>query len=280
MQGRSIGVVSLLGNEQAQYIFQFLEREIGLETILSLQITCGDARTFQGKERDIMLLSLVHDKKSSRTVSGRIYEQRYNVAASRARDRMYLFRSVQIEELKPTDLKAKLIHHFNQPFGNDPELVADLRNRCESSFEREVYDNLTSLGYKVMPQVPVGAYRIDLVVEGENDRRLAVECDGDKYHGPGQWIHDMRRQRVLERAGWTFWRCFASSFTMNNKTCMQDLVATLERMGIQPGATLGTKFGQYTEHRVIKPDLNDFQEEKGDDDTRRSEEHTSELQSH
>lgn len=259
MKGRSIGVVSLLGNEQAQYIFQLLEQEVGLETILSLQIACGDARTFQGKERDIMFLSLVHDKRTTQT-SGRIYEQRYNVAASRARDRMYLFRSVQIEELKPSDLKAKLINHFSQPFGNDPEEVADLRKRCESPFEREVFDSLTSLGYMVTPQVPLGAYRIDLVVEGENDRRLAVECDGDKYHGPGQWIHDMRRQRVLERAGWSFWRCFASSFTMDKKSCMNDLLLTLERIGIQPGVGSGMKLGQYTEHRVVKPDPTDFQQ--------------------
>ncbi len=256
-RSRSIGIVSLLGNEQAQHIFQLLEQEVGLETILALKIACGDAKTFQGKERDIMLLSLVHDKKTSRSVSGRTYEQRYNVAASRARERMYLFRSVQVEELQPHDLKAKLINHFNNPFGNDHEQVVDLRKLCESPFEREVYDSLTSLGYRVTPQVPVGAYRIDLVIEGENDRRLAVECDGDKYHGPGQWLQDMRRQRVLERAGWTFWRCFASSFAMNKKSCLQDLVATLERMGIQPGAAAGTKNGQYTEHRVIKPEMNE-----------------------
>ena len=38
-------------------------------------------------------------------------------------------------------------------------------------------------GYWVTPQVKVGQYRIDLVAEGHNDTRLAVECDGDRYHG-------------------------------------------------------------------------------------------------
>jgi len=260
MQGRSIGIVSLLGNEQAQYIFQLLEQEVGLETILSLQITCGNAKTFQGKERDIMFLSMVDDKRTSRTVSGRLYEQRYNVAASRARDRMYLYRSIQLEELNQNDLKAKLINHFNQPFRNNTDQVTDLRERCESPYEREVFDNLLSLGYRVTPQVPVGSYRIDLVVEGENDRRLAVECDGDKYHGPGQWIYDMRRQRVLERAGWSFWRCFASSFIMDKKSCIQDLIATLEKMGIQPGVISETKLSRFTEHRFITPNLNNFEQ--------------------
>jgi hypothetical protein len=82
----------------------------------------------------------------------------------------------------------------------------------------------------------VGAlgYRIDLVIEGAGDRRLAIECDGDKYHGPERWADDMRRQRVLERVGWRFWRCWASGFTLDPDACMADLFATLERLHIQP----------------------------------------------
>src|SRR3981081_454577 len=52
------------------------------------------------------------------------------------------------------------------------------------------------------------------------DRRLAVECDGDQYHGPERWADDMARQRVLERVGWRFWRCWASSFTIDPDGCM------------------------------------------------------------
>ena len=48
----------------------------------------------------------------------------------------------------------------------------------------------------MIPQVRVGRYRIDLVVEGQNDTRLAIECDGDRYHGLEQWMQDMQRQVV------------------------------------------------------------------------------------
>ena len=68
---------------------------------------------------------------------------------------------------------------------------------------------LTSRGYRVIPQVKTGAYRIDMVIEGVGDVRLAIECDGDEFHGPDRWAHDMNQQRVLERVGWVFWRCFA-----------------------------------------------------------------------
>jgi len=38
--------------------------------------------------------------------------------------------------------------------------------------------------YRVDTQVRVGTKRIDLLVEGADDRRLAIKCDGDAYHGP------------------------------------------------------------------------------------------------
>lgn len=45
--------------------------------------------------------------------------------------------------------------------------------------------------------------RIDLVIEG-NQAQLAVECDGDFWHGPEQDEKDSERQRMLERCGWQF----------------------------------------------------------------------------
>jgi superfamily I DNA and/or RNA helicase len=54
---RSIGVVSLIGAQQAHYIQGLLLERIGEEAFLRHQIACGDAATFQGKERDIMFIS-------------------------------------------------------------------------------------------------------------------------------------------------------------------------------------------------------------------------------
>jgi very-short-patch-repair endonuclease len=251
--GRSIGVVSLLGIEQAHRIFELVKEEIPAEEIVSRQITVGDARTFQGKERDIMFLSMVATPDQKTTSTAQMFEQRFNVAASRARDRMYLFRSVELQHLNKNDLKAKLIEHFQAPFHQDPVRVATLRELCESDFEREMFDVLTDAGYRVKPQVQVGGYRIDMVVEGDEDRRLAVECDGDKYHGPEQWGHDMARQRILERAGWSFWRCFGSSFNRDRKGTMDDLWETLRRMGIEPIGAAEVDLGRYTEHREVSP---------------------------
>jgi very-short-patch-repair endonuclease len=97
-----------------------------------------------------------------------------------------------------------------------------------------MFDVLTKQDYRVMPQVRTGGYRIDFVVEGIGGRRLAIECDGDKFYGPGQWHEDMVRQRVLERAGWTIWRCFAATFVRHREVVLQDLLQTLTNLGIEP----------------------------------------------
>jgi very-short-patch-repair endonuclease len=110
----------------------------------------------------------------------------------------------------------------------------ELIDRCESSFERDVCLHLLNNGYRVIPQVKTGAYRIDVVVEGANDTRLAIECDGDEFHGPDRWQHDMNRQRVLERAGWTFWRCFASTWSLRKEEVFGELVERMTAMGIEP----------------------------------------------
>src|SRR6201999_664690 len=178
---------------------------------------------------------MVVDPQNGRPVSGLMFEQRFNVAASRARDRMYLVRSVTSSDLSDRDLRTGLVGHFDQPLLDvDSHESESLLDRCESEFEREVYTELVSRGYRVIPQVKTGAYRIDLVVEGNGDTRLAVECDGDEFHGHDRWNHDTARQRVLERAGWTFWRCFASTWTLRKDEVFAELLERLGVLGIEP----------------------------------------------
>ena len=108
-----------------------------------------------------------------------------------------------------------------------------------------------------------------MVVEGESARRLAIECDGDLYHGPERWADDMRRQRILERVGWAFWRCFGSNYSLDREAVLDDLFHTLDRMDIKPvGGTISGS--RYTEHRVVRVGIGPTSVTGQEDDTRLS----------
>lgn len=247
---RSIGVISLIGHKQAHYIQGELLSRIGEDLYVAHDITCGNPATFQGKERDIMFVSMVECSKTKQARTALLWEQRFNVAFSRARDRMYLYRSVREDELKPDDLKARAIRHFESPMASAIADVEDMTDLCDSGFERDVFRRLVDRGYRVTPQVRAGRYAIDIVVEGDDDRRLAIELDGDQYHTPDQWTDDLARQRTLERMGWRFWRCWGSSYYLNPDGCIEDLVNTLDSMSIKPLGGAAPR-NVYTEHRVI-----------------------------
>ena len=238
--GRTLGVVTLMsGQAQAKAIDTAVRARCDTAELMRRRFEVGDAARFQGSERDIVFLSMVVDRDACHALSGLAYEQRFNVAASRARDRMVLVRSVELADLSDKDLlRRRLLEHFRAPQVAQAVQPEDLAARCESGFERQVFAALTGRGYRVVPQVPAGNYRIDLVVEGDGDRRLAIECDGDAFHGPERWPADMHRQRVLERAGWTFWRCFASTWTRQRDEVLAELLERLAALGIEPVGAL------------------------------------------
>jgi transcription elongation GreA/GreB family factor/very-short-patch-repair endonuclease len=236
-------------------------------------ILCGDANAFQGAARDIVYLSMVACPADTAATTMPHYERRFNVAVSAAADRLVLVRSVRREELEPDDVRTRLIAHFENPM-LDAAMPSDALAACDTDFERALMEEILKRGYRVQSQVGPQGHRIDLVVEGDNGARLAIECDGDRCDGDrdeaGQWANDMRRQRAFERAGWTFWRCFALSVARDKAAVMDDLVATLSRLGIEPqhdGAS-AVKPVVLTEHRTadaslqaseisIAPDLDD-----------------------
>ncbi|MBF0202763.1 MAG: AAA family ATPase [Desulfamplus sp.] len=253
-KGRSIGIVSLIGAQQAKYIQDQLLVELGEDVFQEYRIACGDAATFQGKERDIMFLSMVVGANQGAVMNKRDAEQRMNVALSRARDRMYLYRSIQESDLSnESDLRLKILRHFLSPMPQHKHIDNPI-DLCDSDFERDVYKRLIKKGYNVIPQVKVGAFSIDLVVEGGNDKRLAIELDGDKYHPPEKWMDDWKRQRTMERVGWQFWRCWGSSYTIDPEGCIDDLIGILNSMQILPSEG-SSSVNIYTEQRVYEKEL-------------------------
>src|SRR5947208_39653 len=162
--------------------------------------------------------------------------------------------------LKPAALKATVIRHFKNPMTGRSTPAGDLMSLCQSGFERDVLARLLALGYRAQLQVKVGPFSIDLVVKGRDDRRLAIELDGDQYHGPERCADDRARQRVMERVGWRFWRCWGSSYRLDPDGCLGDLVCSLQAMGIEPLGAVDTPT-IWTEFRTLAP--RDAEDSKG-----------------
>jgi len=245
----SFGVISLLAEDQAKYIKELLLRhpKIGERVIEERNIVCGDAYAFQGDERDVMFLSMVkalNPNDLNDTVSASGYtndkaKQRFNVAATRGRDQVFLYHSIPVQEFRnPEDWRYKILNWYYDPKTEELEvgrkaLKKEFDSGRASQFSFDVGNILIDRGYQVLPEYPVIGYRIDLVVQGEN-ARLAVECDGDQYHTLETWEQDQIRERQLRRAGWEFWRVSGSSFYRHKEKALDSLWEKLEELGIKP----------------------------------------------
>ena len=221
------------GHAQSKLIEEMLLDAVGPTPFEERQLICGDPYSFQGDERDVVFLSMVAATEGDRRMAPLLREQfrqRFNVAASRAKDQLWLFHSVSKHELHPDCMRRRLLEYCYHP--RTQVLPQDL-SLCESGFERDTASELARLDYRVIPQYPVAGKRIDLVVEGAKTR-LAVECDGDDWHGPDRYEADMARQRMLERCGWKFVRIRGSSFYANRQREVARVVEQLHTLGIDP----------------------------------------------
>ena len=138
-----------------------------------------------------------------------------------------------LTDLKAGDIRRRLIEHAHDPKAWERSLETKVK-RAESVFEQRVIRILADAGYEVIPQFPVGAYRIDIVVTG-GGKRLAVECDGEQFHGPERLQEDLERQAILERLGWRFVRIRGNVFFRDQERAMQPVFQRLEELELTKG---------------------------------------------
>lgn len=241
---KTVGVIVLQGFGQTRLLESLIEQRLPATVRERHRIRVGNAASFQGDERHIILLSMVVTNPPRVQGGAKSDQQAYNVAASRAQDQMWLFYSVPPDRLKPHDLRLNLLTYMENPpaaleAADDigPVLPDVRRAPFDSLFEQQVYVRIKERGYHVVPQFPAGSKRIDLVVVGARGR-LAVECDGDPFHRATreQIESDQRRDRELQRVGWQFWRIRDSDFRFDPDTALDGLWEELDRQGIRPAS--------------------------------------------
>ena len=221
----SIGVVSPF-RAQANLIREMAFAEQALSERLARQEFLSDTvHKFQGDERDLMIFSPVVSKDITPGAIGflRSNGNLFNVAITRARamllvvgdlaeasncDVDYLKQFAQYTQnlrtkegfglaIAAQDLGAKY------PKVANPEQVSD--------WERLLYQALYKADVRTMPQFQVEKFALDLALVIDDDTRLDIEVDGERYHRAwdGELCRrdQMRNQRLYE-LGWDvirFW---------------------------------------------------------------------------
>lgn len=251
---QTFGVIALRGSAdgrgsdpQSECIISLVRAALGAAEwerfAFKSKFKTGTPPAFQGDERDVVFVSMGDNPQSGGrsgpltllkegSTPGNQYRKRMNVAVSRARNQVWIVHSFQHfeAELKEGDIRRRLLEFAYAP-NEWLESTLAVNPKAESPFEQAVYADLVRLGFTVIPQVPVGHYRIDLVAEGI-DARVAIECDGDAYHQDA--AADLSRQIVLERCGWKFVRVRGSEYYRHPERALQRIVKELERLGVTP----------------------------------------------
>lgn len=239
-RNKTFGVITLLGDEQADAIQSNLANHISPAMLLKHKVLCGNASNFQGDERDVIFLSMVDSNDSEgplRAINDGVNDaikKRYNVAVSRARDQLWVVHSLdRNNDLKSSDIRKRLLDYISGPkayIGKD-EFIA---KKADSPFEVSVAKKLIAEGYNIVQQWEVGSYRIDMVAVCGN-KKIAIECDGERYHrGEKKIAQDMERQTILERIGWKFIRIRGSEYYSNPVDTMNSVMQKLSAFGIEP----------------------------------------------
>jgi len=177
----------------------------------------------QGDERDVIVFSVgfARDADGKFTMNfGPLNndggERRLNVAVTRARERVELVSSVRAHDFslgegaKPG---ARLLREYIA-YAEASELPADGEEDAAdggdatwpTALEEEIASAIREIGFRAVPRVGVGSFRIDIGVTTPDrpDRFLmGIECDGAGYAGtPTTRDRERLRHEVLKGLGW------------------------------------------------------------------------------
>jgi very-short-patch-repair endonuclease len=194
---------------------------------------------------------------------------------SRARDQLWIFHSFDPAQLSPDDARGVIFETLpTEPSSIDVQLEA-----CDSQFERDVVTAIAAADASLIVKTQVEAlgYSIDIVVEDRNGHRLAVECDGDRWHSSDSQIRsDLYRQRTLEAIGWRFHRFLASEWYDDPERHLQTILDELRRAmeaeapraattGAGPGSRTSSSADEPTVASDEDPDPTSIEDDAPDD---------------
>lgn len=233
--GKTVGIIVLQNsNAQIKAINNSIWKNLSSEFIKNINLKVGTTYDFQGDERDVIILSMIIACKNEEGEEARYialtkkeFARSFNVAASRAKEQSILIYSVPLEKLSPECYRYKLISYYN----SDVEINKKVENiKFSTEFERDFYTSALEDGIELKYNFKIGKYEVDFVYESKNGRKIAIECDGDKYFTQKEFADQLTMQTILERCGWNFIRIRASSYYYNKENVIKMVENYIEKI--------------------------------------------------
>ena len=223
----SIGVLSPY-RDQVNYLNRTLAAKLKSKTLQDHDIICGTAHTFQGDERDVMLISFCADPTSHRsTVTFLNNDNLFNVAVTRARRRQVIFTALDPRNL-PTEhlLREYLTYAADCLEPDDPRPDPN----AGTTYSRALASALRSHGgYTTWLDYPVAGLKIDVVAQ-HGAQALAIAADGDPEASATPDSGSLERvgaEAILERAGWRVYRLPYRRWQREREECLAEIDALL-----------------------------------------------------
>ena len=232
---RNIGIIVLQNsNAQIKTLNTAIWQNFSSDFIKERKIKIGNSYEFQGDERDVIILSMVISKKQDdgetrivKALTTKEFERSFNVAASRAKEQVILVYSIHPNELSKECLRYKLITYYNT-FDKNEKIDRDIK--LNTDFEKELYIELRKNKIDAMSHFKIGKYELDFVIDDENGKKIAIQCDGDECKSKEEYEADISEQDVLIRCGWKFIRVRASQFYANKEKTVSELIIKINNI--------------------------------------------------
>lgn len=181
------------------------------------QIEIGTAHTFQGDERDIMMISwAVADNSYTQSLMFMQKANLFNVAITRGRNKVINFISRNPRELPEGHFRNYVSYMQNYQDKKQALLSGEIdENIYKNSFEREVAEKIRELDHKVVAGADIAGLSADLLV----DDKFVIEIDGVEDKTKSH-ISNMKKQAIIERSGFKVKRITFREWQYSPKACL------------------------------------------------------------
>jgi len=213
----SIGIISPF-RAQVEQLKTSVAKVLSDHMIRKHQIEIGTAHTFQGDERDIMLISwAIADNSFTQSLIFLQKPNLFNVAITRGRNKVINFISRNPRELPEGHFRNYI--SFIQEYQNRQQasVTGEIdENIYKNPLEREIATQIRELGHEVAAGAEIAGLSADLLV----NNKFIVEVDGVEDNKKLYHMTNMKKQAILERSGYKVKRITFREWNYSPKVCL------------------------------------------------------------